>query len=240
MNERFPEPAADAPLVVFDFDHTLCDSDAGTELYRWLIGRAWWRWLLALLVAPVAGPMVAFLRTRKAGISAFVWAGSVGKSQPLEALIDRYVATHEAKLRASALPTALKVFAGHRRAGDRVVVATGAPPRLARAILRLVADDDLPVIGTELAAGCGGLVVQQHCHYKMKMTMLHAAGFTHPIARAYSDSSADLPLLQAAAQPVVVNPKPSRVALFRRVLPPGTPILHWDCPGRGGDPAPRA
>ena len=238
MSERYPEPAADAPLVVFDFDHTLCDGDAGTELYRWLIGRVWWRWLLALLVAPVAGPMVAFLRTRKAGISAFVWAGSVGESQPLEALIDHYVATHEAKLRASALPTALKVFAGHRRAGDRVVVATGAPPRLARAILRLVADDDLPVIGTELAAGCGGLVVQQHCHYKMKMTMLHAAGFTQPIARAYSDSSADLPLLQAAAHPVVVNPKPSRVALFRRVLPPGTPILHWACPGRGGDPAP--
>jgi len=237
VSERYPEPAAAAPLVVFDFDHTLCDGDAGTALYRWLIGRAWWRGLLALLIAPVAGPMVAFLPTRKRGISAFVWAGSVGETQPLEALIDRYVATHEAKLRASALPTALKVFAGHRRAGDRVVVATGAPPRLARAILAMVADDNLPVIGTELGPGYGGLVVHQHCHYKMKMTMLLAAGYTQPVARAYSDSSADLPLLQAAAQPVVVNPKPSRVDLFRRVLPPGTPILHWDCPGRSGDPA---
>lgn len=237
MSEHFPQPAADAPLVVFDFDHTLCDGDAGTQLYRWLIGRAWWRWLLTLLVAPVAGPMVAFLRTRKAGISAFVWAGSVGESASLDALIDRYVEIHRDALRATALPIALDVFRSHRLAGDRVVVATGAPPRLAKAILRLVADDDLPVIGTELGAGWGGLVVRQHCHYRMKMTMLHAAGFTQPVARAFSDSSADLPLLQATQQPVVVNPKPSRVALFRRVLPPGTPILHWGCPGRGGDPA---
>lgn len=235
MSERFPQPTSDAPLVVFDFDHTLCDGDAGTGFYRWLIGRAWWRRLLALLVAPVAGPMVAFLATRKRGISAFVWAGSVGDAASLDALIDSYVAAHEAPLHATALPIALDVFAAHRRTGDRVVVATGAPPRLARAILRLVADDDLPVIGTELGPGLGGFVVRQHCHFETKMTMLRAAGFTQPVARAYSDSSADLPLLQAAAQPVVVNPKPSRVALFRRVLPAGTPILHWGSPGRAGE-----
>ena len=67
-----------------------------------------------------------------------------------------------------------------------------------------------------------------------QVTMLHDAGFTQPIAEAYSDSSADLPLLQTAQHPVVVNPKPARVALFRRVLTPGTPILHWGCPGRAG------
>ncbi|HQW60671.1 MAG TPA: haloacid dehalogenase, partial [Thermomonas sp.] len=27
-----------------------------------------------------------------------------------------------------------------------------------------------------------------------------------------------------------------RVAMFRRVLPPGTPILNWGCPQRAGDP----
>jgi len=53
---------------------------------------------------------------------------------------------------------------------------------------------------------------------------------------AYSDSAADLPLLQAARRPVVVNPKPGRVAMFREVLPPGTPILNWGCRDRGGAP----
>jgi phosphatidylglycerophosphatase C len=55
------------------------------------------------------------------------------------------------------------------------------------------------------------------------------------VERAYTDSSADLPLLHAARHPVVVNPKAGRVAMFRRVLPPGTPILNWGCPGRAGD-----
>jgi len=68
------------------------------------------------------------------------------------------------------------------------------------------------------------------------MVMLRDAGFTAPVVWAYTDSSADLPLLQAAERPVVVNPKPSRVAMFRCVLPAGTPILNWGCPGRGGDP----
>ena len=53
---------------------------------------------------------------------------------------------------------------------------------------------------------------------------------------AYSDSSADLPLLRAARAPVVVNPKRGNEDMFRRVLPAGTPILNWGCHDRGGDP----
>ncbi len=239
MSQPYPAPAADAPLVVFDFDHTLYDGDSGSHLFKWLIERAWWRVLLALLVAPIAGPMVAFLPTRRAGISVFVWVGTLGVRDrvALDALIDRYVASHVEAIRARLLPLALDVFRRHRERGDRVLVATGAPPELARAILAFTAHEDVPVIGTLLGPKLGGMGVQRHCHFRMKMTMIRAAGYTQPVASAYSDSSADLPLLQAAAKPVVVNPKAARVALFRRVLPPGTPILNWGCPGRAGDPA---
>ncbi len=235
MRATYPPPRDDAPLVVFDFDHTLYDGDSGTHLFRWLIMRAWWRRLLALLLAPFAGPLVAFLPTRRAGISAFVWAGTVCERAPLDALIDCYVALHAEALRARLLPVGLEAFARHRAAGDCVVVATGAPPELARAILALAGHGDVPVIGTLLGPRLGGMGARQHCHHAMKMTMLRAAGYTQPVAQAYSDSSADLPLLQAAAKPVVVNPKRARVAMFRRVLPPGTPILNWGCPGRGGE-----
>ena len=237
MNARFPEPRADAPLVVFDFDHTLYDGDSGSHLFRWLIERNGWRRALALLALPVAGPMVAFLPTRRAGISAFVWIGTVGlhRRRDLDGLIDRYVETHADAIRARLLPIALDVLHHHRERGDRVVVATGAPPELARAILAFVAHEDVPVVGTLVGPKFGAVGALRHCHHAMKMAMLRDAGFTQPVATAYSDSSADLPLLQAAAHPVVVNPKPRRVAMFRRLLPPGTPILNWGCPGRGGD-----
>ncbi|GAB1594623.1 haloacid dehalogenase-like hydrolase [Lysobacter claricitrinus] len=232
---RYPPVADTAPLVVFDFDHTLYDGDSGSHLFAWLIRRSAWRMLLALLIAPIAGPMIAFLPTRRHGIGAFVWAGTVFERESFDALIDRYVAENVDGIRARLLPVALEVFHRHRAAADRVVVATGAPPRLARSILAFVEHDDVPVIGTEVRRVLGGIRAARHCHHAMKMTMLRDAGFVGDVAAAYSDSTADLPLLQAARHPVVVNPKPKGVAFFRERLPAGTPMLNWGCPGRAGD-----
>jgi phosphatidylglycerophosphatase C len=236
---QYPKAQAHALLVVFDFDHTLYAGDSGGHLFTWLVRRSWWRTVLALLVAPVFAPLIAFLPTRRVGIGALVWAGTVGFHRPrdLDQLIDRYVATHTDQIKRRLLPIALEVLHRHREAGDRVVIATGAPPELARAILAFVAHEDVPVVGTQVGPRLGGIGAQRHCHNEMKMTMLREAGFTGPVAMAYSDSSADLPLLLAAERPVVVNPKPARMAMFRRVLPAGTPILNWGCADRGGDPA---
>ena len=130
---------------------------------------------------------------------------------------------------------ALEVLAGHRARGDRVVVATGAPPELARSILDFAGHGDVPVIGTAVGPRLGAMVATRHCHHEEKMRMLRERGYGD-IEVAYSDSSADLPLLRAARRPVVVNPKPGRVEYFRRVLPAGTPILNWGCQDRAGDP----
>ena len=235
---RYPPPREDAPLVVFDFDHTLYDGDSGSHLFAWLIRRNPLRVLAALLATPLLGPMVAFLPTRRWGISGYVWIGSFGlhAAREFDRMIDRYVATHRGQIAARLLPVALEVFARHRAQGDRVVVATGAPPELARAILGFVAHQDVPVIGTAVGPRLGAVVATRHCHNEEKMRMLREAGYG-AIEVAYSDSSADLPLLRAARRPVVVNPKPGRVEMFRRVLPPGTPILNWGCRDRDGTPA---
>ena len=227
-------PATGQGLVVFDFDHTLYDGDSGAHMVAWLVKRHAWRKALALLAAPLLLPMVAWLPTRRRGISGFLWIGTVGARRPIEALIDAYVAANAPSIRARLLAPALAVLHRHRLAGDEVVVATGAPPELARAILDFVAHQDLPVVGSLGHRFLGGYVTDQHCHAENKMRMLRARGYGS-IAIAYSDSSADLPLLRAARKPVVVNPKPGRVAMFRKVLPPGTPILNWGCRSRGGE-----
>ena len=226
-----------ARTVVFDFDHTLYDGDSGTHLFRWLITRSAWRTALALLAAPLLGPMIAFLPTRRWGISGFVWIGTVGLHSRglLDRLIDRYVAENAAQIRPKLLPIALDVLHAHRVAGDNVVIATGAPPELARAILAFVAHEAVPVVGTAVGPRFGAVVATRHCHAEEKMRMLRERGYG-AIDIAYSDSSADLPLLKAARAPVVVNPKPGTIAMFRRTLPPGTPVLNWGCVDRGGDP----
>ncbi|WP_454832153.1 haloacid dehalogenase-like hydrolase [Pseudoxanthomonas wuyuanensis] len=233
----YPKPRPDAPLVVFDFDHTLYDGDSGGHLVQWLIRRNPLRILAALAASVLLGPMVAFLPTRRRGISGYIWIGTFGLHgrRGFDALIDRYVATHKEEVQRRLLPVALEAFRKHRTAGDRVVVATGAPPELARAILSFVAHQDVPVIGTAVGPRFGAVVATRHCHNEEKMRMLRERGYGD-IAVAYSDSSADLPLLKAARAPVVVNPKPGRIDMFRRVLPPGTPILNWGCQDRGGTP----
>jgi phosphatidylglycerophosphatase C len=229
-------PPPSRPLVVFDFDHTLYDGDSGAHFVAWLIRRSGWRKVLALVSAPVLLPMVAWLPTRRRGISGFLWIGTVGAGRDIERLIDGYVQANAASIRARLLVPALAVLHRHRLEGDRVLIATGAPPELARAILDFVAHEDLPVIGSLGERFLGGFVTTRHCHAANKMRMIRDHGYDR-IAIAYSDSSADLPLLQAARKPVVVNPKPSRVAYFRKVLPEGTPILNWGCESRGGDRA---
>lgn len=228
---------AQARTVVFDFDHTLYDGDSGTHLFRWLITRSAWRTALACLAAPVLGPMIAFLPTRRWGISGFVWIGTVGMHSRglLDRLIDRYVADNAEAIRPKLLPIALDVLHAHREAGDNVVIATGAPPELARAILAFVAHEAVPVIGTAVGPKLGAVIATRHCHAEEKMRMLRERGYAE-IDIAYSDSSADLPLLKAAKAPVVVNPKAGTIDMFRRVLPAGTPILNWGCADRGGQP----
>ncbi|KRG41786.1 haloacid dehalogenase [Stenotrophomonas panacihumi] len=234
-----PVPGAAAPLVVFDFDHTLYDGDSGSHLFAWLIRRNPLRLLAALLLTPLLGPLVALLPTRRHGISGYVWIATFGLkgAREFNRVIDAYVLAHQDDVRARLLPHALEVFAGHRRAGDRVVVATGAPPELARAILAFVAHEDVPVVGSLIGPRLGGVGAVRHCHNEEKMRMLRELGYGD-IAIAYSDSTADLPLLKAARAPVVVNPKARRVDYFRQVLPPGTPILNWGCADRAGDPLP--
>ena len=232
MNQA--SPATGRPLVVFDFDHTLYDGDSGAHLVSWLVKRHAWRKALALLAAPLLLPMVAWLPTRRHGISGFLWIGTVADARPIEGLIDAYVAANAPSIRARLLAPALAELHRHRVGDDEVVVATGAPPELARAILDFVAHQDLPVVGSLGRRCLGGYVTDEHCHAQNKMRMLRARGFG-AVETAYSDSSADLPLLRAARKPVVVNPKPGAVAMFRRVLPTGTPILNWGCKSRAGD-----
>lgn len=233
----YPLPVSGAPVVVFDFDHTLYDGDSGSHLFAWLIKRSWLRLTAALLATPLLGPLVALLPTRRHGISGYVWIATFGlhRRRDLDELIDRYVAANRDRLRQRLLPPALEVLAAHRSAGDRVVVATGAPPELARAILAFVAHQDVPVVGTMVGPSCGAVIARRHCHHDEKMRMLRERGYGQ-IAVAYSDSAADLPLLEAAARPVVVNPKTDKIALFRQRLPAGTPILNWGCRDRGGEP----
>ncbi len=216
-------------LVVFDFDHTLFRGDSGTALMLWMLRRNPLRKLTALLASPLIAPLFLWIPSRRLAISVFLWIATVGLRERggSDALIAEFAACNAVALRARLLPLGLAALQTHRSGGDTVVIATGASAVLARAILSLAIDADLPIVGSISGPRWGGHTTRWHCHSENKLRMLRKAGFDAPIVRAYSDSTADLPLLRAARDPVVVNPRPQRVAMFRRVLGMDVPILDW-------------
>ncbi|MBS7457855.1 haloacid dehalogenase-like hydrolase [Coralloluteibacterium stylophorae] len=224
---RPPEPGA--PLVVFDFDHTLYDGDSGTHLVTWLLKRHAWRWCAALAVSPFIAWLFLIVHLRRIPISVYLWLATIGlhRRRDLDELIDRYVLAHRDLLRERLLPAAVEALHAHRAAGDRVVVVTGAPPELARAILKFAIDEDVPVLGTEVGPRFGAVMATRHCHAGNKLIMLTEAGFGGAIVAAYSDSTADMPLLRTAARPVVVNPKAGSEDAFRRALGADVEIRDW-------------
>ena len=227
--------AAQAPaipaggLVVFDFDHTLFRGDSGTGLMVWMLRSNPLRAIVAMLASPLIAPLFLWPSTRRIPISIYLWIATIGVGDggiPAARIAD-YVGRNAVDLRARLHPAALAALHAHRAGGDAVVIATGAPAPLVHAILALATDIALPVIGSTSAPCWGGRMTARHCHAENKLSMLREAGFEAPIVRAYSDSTADLPLLRAAREPVVVNPRPRRVPIFRDALGVRVPVLEW-------------
>jgi phosphatidylglycerophosphatase C len=223
-------------LVVFDFDNTLYAGDSGTQFLTWLLRQNWWRAIAAALISPVIAPLWLSANTRRRAVSTYLWIGTVGaRCGEISNVIDRYTAAGLARLRSRLRPQGMDTLTAYRHAGDQVVVVTGAPLELVRTVLASDLSDPVHVVGSTSRRFMGGLVLDGHCYGVNKLAMLHDAGYTAPLAIAYSDNTIDLPLLARAVKPIVVNPRASRVAAFQRVLGAAVEIQNWDSAacGRG-------
>ena len=213
----------DAMLAVFDLDGTLLDGDS-TALWLWdRIKRSPLRALAFLAVAPVAGPMVALPRTRRAGASILLWIATAGLCErglrtSCEEFGDRFRAGANAlSWRAGGLTTLTQ----HLERGDRVVVVTAAPAVLATALIGPLGHP-IEVLGTSLKRRGGGWVADVHCRNQRKCQALAEAGHGARWAYAYTDSLDDLPLLRGAERPVIVKGgKRAERRLFRAGLANG-------------------
>ncbi len=112
----------------------------------------------------------------------------------------------------------------HRANGDVVAIVTGATSYAARPLARRLG---IPhVVASELEVDARGVFtgrfVAPLCYGLGKVERARALaaelGFSLAEATFYSDSYTDLPLLEAVAEPVVVNPDPrlARIAKDRR------------------------
>ena len=215
-------------LAVFDLDGTLLDGDS-TALWLWSrVRRSVPRLLAALLVAPVAIPMVIAPRTRRAGASTLLWIATVGLD---EARLRASCAQFAARVRAKTVPLdwrapGMATLDEHLAHGDEVIVVTAAPTILAKALITPLGRPII-VLGTSLKRRAGGWVADVHCRNQRKCQALAEAGHGKRWAYAYTDSLDDLPLLRGADAPALVGcGKAAERRLNRAGLPNGR-AMAW-------------
>lgn len=128
---------------------------------------------------------------------------------------------------------ARELVAAHRRAGHHVVIVTSATRYQAAPIARELGADGLCCTELEVTEGritghavpCFGVGKLSAAEHKA-----HERGADLERAYFYSDSSDDLPLLEAVGNPVVVNPKS---AMARLAVSRGWPCLVFAAAGEG-------
>lgn len=138
-----------------------------------------------------------------------------------------------ARVLASAVqPFATPLFAEHRAAGRRVVLATTTPFDLVKPLADMLGlDDVIATVYDEDDGSYTGRIAGEFVWGPGKLRAVEewadANGVSLPDSWAYSDSYFDAPLLGAVGNPVAVNPDPRLrlLALARR-----WPTIHLDVP----------
>lgn len=158
-------------------------------------------------------------------------------------LRERTGAFYEEGVRTLYRPGALRALEEHRGAGERLVLLTSSSNYLSELVARDLRLDGILCTSLEVD-GQGlhtGRAQGELCFGQGKR--LHAEAYARQVGvplsacAFYTDSYADLPVLEVVGRPVVVHPDPR---LRREALRRGWPIVTWGQPAAGGarvDPA---
>lgn len=207
------------PAALFDLDRTIVRRETATSYVRYMRrrGGATWRdtarvtwWVVQYTLGIIDAPSVA----RQAALGL---AGTL--ESVMQARCDDWFFRDVEPLVTEAGRNAVRA---HRARGDVVAIVTGATPYIARPLARRLG---IPhVVASDLeVAGDGrftGRFVDPLCFGEGKLArarrLAERLGFQLEDSTFYSDSLTDLPLLEAVAVPVAVNPDPRLARVARK------------------------
>ena len=214
-------------LAFFDLDKTLISRNSATlwiraELAAGRVTR--WQALHALTyVVRYSLGFVAIDATIRRSITAIT-----GQSEA--ELRERARLFYAREVRPLFRPGARPVIAQHRAAGDRLVLLTSSSNYMSELTCAELGLDDYLCNRFEVdAAGrYTGRAIEPLCYGAGKVTLAarYAAAHGAMLADAvfYTDSIADLPMLEAVGRPVAVHPDPKLRRLAQRR---GWPVVDW-------------
>lgn len=217
-------------LALFDLDGTLIPKDSDHAFGEYLVQRGW---VSAADFGRANDRFYADYLAGRLDMPAYVdfatsaWRGR--DAAELEAVMQSFLAE---VVRPMLLPQALSLVQQHRDAGDLVAIVTATNAFVTRPIARLFGVEEL--IATELERDAQGRVTGRIAGVASfregKVRRVHDwlaargqrwADFAEQVF--YSDSTNDLPLLEAVSHPVATNPG---TGLARIAQERGWPVLQ--------------
>lgn len=192
--------------VVFDLDGPLVEGDAFgrflTAAWRRAPTGSSWERLRGRCPGPRARAELRLIGVTTLGLTAAHLHGRWA----------RHAVTHVAGHR---IDSALSRLQEHRRAGDRVVVATACAEPLARLVLAELGLAEVELVASPYAHQRWGPPHAVAIRGGATVEALRRSGIDLPVDDAYSDSLRDLPLLRAARTAHLVRPRARDAARWR-------------------------
>ena len=201
---------------MFDFDGTLVADDTGLSFYRWLLARSRWRRALLYSSTPAIAPLLIPEASRLFGVNVACYLSSAFQVQSLFALRDAFIRDH---FGGGALVYAdgVEELRRHQRSGRHVLIISGSPRWLLHGVLKHLGLRGCTLIASECEITGSGLLLREHCFSAHKIVMARRRGFDPDSwVAGYTDSPADIPMLERCRTRVLINGSSQRERHFRR------------------------
>ncbi|MEO8001926.1 MAG: HAD family hydrolase [Arenimonas sp.] len=198
-----PTNELETNTVVYDMDGTLFSGDCGAAFIKQRINGSIWRLLLAIIIAPLAFPMMRIAQFRKIGVSAYLWVASVGVDETAYSkALDDFITQYRIKPVHNVLAECRKDIIE----GRKVVIATGAGRELTNAFMKqLDLYGHVHLVTSQSRRFFGGMISSVQCNGETKLQELIKHGHPPPYLRVYSDNAMDLPILRSTNKAYLVN-----------------------------------
>ena len=145
-------------------------------------------------------------------------------------MAQRAVDFYAASIRPIFRPGARAALGAHRAAGDRLVLLTSSSNYVSEQVVADLGLDDYLSSRFEVDADgrYTGRLVEPLCYGRGKLELASRCAATHGVdlqaCAFYTDSIADLPMLEAVGEPAAVHPDPKLRRIARQR---GWPVLDW-------------
>ncbi|MBJ9702337.1 haloacid dehalogenase-like hydrolase [Acinetobacter calcoaceticus] len=214
-------------IVVFDLDGTLL---SGNSTRIWLTDKLKsniFRFIAALIVTPIALPLMKFKKYKSRGASLYLWITTYGLNEEELEYSFKIFSNNIKDTTSDSLywfQQGITEVKDPLANGRIVFIATAAPERLANVLLGSI-NLDVQIIGTPLQKRLGGWVSGIHCRSEEKVRRLNKFNVNQPWFATYSDNiEDDLPILMGAKLPYLINGDNNKI---KNVKINNLKLLNW-------------